>query len=299
MGKGINMKLFSKDGCLPVKSIFLMLAGSLIYSLAMNILILPCGMYSGGVLGIAQLINALLEYLGVSFSNVNMEGIIYFLINVPLLVLAYKSLGKPFFFKTVACTVFYTIFLAVIPVPKNMILDDTVICCVAGGLISGIGIGLTLLSGGCGGGEEIICVYLTKKYHNFSVGKVTVIINIFVYGCCAIFFNLTVAVYSILCSVISSIAVDKVHFQNITTDMFIVTKKANVQEVIFNTVNRGATKIDATGTYTGDDTAVYVVVLSKNEARTLKKEIQAFDPDAFVFIHENVDVAGNFKKHLH
>ena len=81
--------------------------------------------------------------------------------------------------------------------------------------------------------------------------------------------------------------------------MFIVTKKANVQEVIFNTVNRGATKIDATGTYTGDDTAVYVVVLSKNEARTLKKEIQAFDPDAFVFIHENVDVAGNFKKHLH
>lgn len=294
-----EMKIFSKDGYLPVKSIGLMFVGSLIYSLAMNILIIPCGMYSGGVLGIAQLINALLEYLGITFSGVNMEGIIYLMINIPLLILAYKSLGRPFFFKTIVCTVFYTIFLAVIPVPEKMVLDDTVICCVAGGLISGIGIGFTLLSGGCGGGEEIICVYLTKKYHNFSVGKVTVIINIFVYGCCAIFFNLTVAVYSILCSVISSIAVDKIHFQNITADMFIVTKKSGVEKLIFDTVNRGATRVDATGTYTGDDTNIYLVVLSKNEAATLKKEIHAFDPDAFVFIHEDVDVSGNFQKHLH
>lgn len=293
------MNLFKKDGYLPIKSVGLMFIGSLIYSLAMNILIIPCGMYSGGVLGIAQLIRALLEHFGIVFGGVDIAGIIYFAINIPLLVLAYKSLGKPFFFKTIVCTVFYTIFLTFIPVPESKVLDDTVICCVAGGLLSGIGIGLTLLSGGCGGGEEIICVYLTKKYAHFSVGKVTVIINIFVYGCCAVFFNLTVAVYSILCSVISSLAVDKIHFQNITTDMFIITKKKGIEQLIFNTVNRGATRVSANGTYTGDDENIYLVVLSKNEASALKKEIQAFDPDSFVFIHEDVEVAGNFKKHLH
>ena len=110
---------------------------------------------------------------------------------------------------------------------------------------------------------------------------------------------MTVAVYSILCSVISSIAVDKIHFQNITTDMFIVTKKQDAEKIIFNTVNRGATRVNATGTYTGDDTNIYLVVLSKNEAVLLKKEFQSFDPEAFVFIHEDVDVSGNFQKHLH
>lgn len=101
-----EMKIFSKDGYLPVKSIGLMFVGSLIYSLAMNILIIPCGMYSGGVLGIAQLINALLEYLGITFSGVNMEGIIYLMINIPLLILAYKSLGRPFFLRPLSAPCF-------------------------------------------------------------------------------------------------------------------------------------------------------------------------------------------------
>ncbi len=293
------MKLFSKDGYLPLKSIGLMFAGSLIYSLAMNLLIIPAGMYSGGILGIAQLIRELLASFNIVFDSVDISGVIYFAINVPLLVLAYKSLGKGFFLKTIVCTVFYTVFLTFIPVPNSPVLSDTIVCCLAGGVLSGIGIGMTLFSGGCGGGEEIISVYLTTKHSSLSVGKITLFINIFVFGCCAVFFDLSVAVYSIIYSALSSIALDKIHFQNITMDMFIISKRNDIEKIVYDTVKRGATRINAKGGYSGEDTNMYLVVLSKNESLILKRELQSVDPDAFILIHDDVDVEGNFEMRLH
>ncbi len=291
-------KFFSKDGYLSFKSIGLIVSGSAIYSFAMNVFILPAGMYSGGILGIAQLIRALGEFLGVKITSFDAASVIYYVINLPLMFFAYK-IGKAFFYRTFLCTSVYTVFLAAIPIPSSPLIENTLTACLTGGILSGIGIGLTLLSGGCGGGEEIISVYLTKKHSTASVGKITLIINIFVFGCCAVFFDWTVALYSIIYAVFSSIALDKIHFQNITADLFIISRRNDIDKLVFETVKRGVTKLEGNGGYTGERINVYLVAVSKKEALLLKRELQQKAPDAFVVIHDNIEVQGNFKMRMY
>lgn len=289
------MKPFKISEYITLRSAGLIIGGSLIFSLAMNLLIVPMSLYSGGFLGIAQLLREVLLTIGVHIENIDVAGITYFLINVPLLILSYRSFGKPFFIKTVLAVGCYTVFLTLIVSPEQPIITDRLTCCLIGGVAAGIGAGLTLLSGGCGGGEEILGVYFSKRNPSFSVGKLAILINIFVYGCCLIFFNIEVVVYSLIYSVFTSLFIDKMHFQNIMMNVLIISKKDNLQEIIFNTTGRGVTHWDGYGGYTDEQTNILLTVVSKREYHSLRKAVRDFDPNAFVVINEDIDVMGNFE----
>ena len=103
-----------------VKDMSLIVVGSLLFSVSMNCIILPSGMYSGGFLGIAQLLRMVLLSVFPSLQSVgDVAGIIYFLLNVPLLILAWSRFGHLFFAKTALCVACYSIFLALIPIPQS------------------------------------------------------------------------------------------------------------------------------------------------------------------------------------
>ena len=91
-----------------VKDMSLIVVGSLLFSVSMNCIILPSGMYSGGFLGIAQLLRMVLLSVFPSLQSVgDVAGIIYFLLNVPLLILAWSRFGHLFFAKTALCVACY------------------------------------------------------------------------------------------------------------------------------------------------------------------------------------------------
>ena len=69
--------------------------------------------------------------------------------------------------------------MTVVPIADHLLVDEHLTACVAGGVICGIGAGMTLLSGGSGGGEEILGLLLMQKHSNLSVGKVSAMLNIF------------------------------------------------------------------------------------------------------------------------
>ena len=133
------------------------LAGAVIYSLGINLFIVPVSLYSGGIMGFAQVIRTVLvEYLHAPFQNFDVAGVIYYLINAPVLLLSMKRIGRRFFAKTVMCVTTVTVLLSVIPIPKQPILpEDTLACCVIGGIICGVGMGLALKCGGSLGGTDI------------------------------------------------------------------------------------------------------------------------------------------------
>ena len=82
----------------------LIVIGSLIYSVGLNQFIVPVGLYNGGFLGIAQLIRHFMEsWFGISFGNTNIAGILYFILNIPLLAVSVKRFGKEFLAKTIYC----------------------------------------------------------------------------------------------------------------------------------------------------------------------------------------------------
>lgn len=273
--------------------------GGFLFALGVNLFIVPLGLYSGGVIGIAQIIRTVLaQYAHINFGSLDIAGIINFLMNVPLFILAYRSISRRFFIKTLLCVIAQTLAFTIVMIPATPIIDDVLAACLIGGLICGFGIGLALRSGGSGGGLDILGVYFTKKFADFSVGRLSNIINVMVFAVCAVLFNVTTAIYSILYTACMYLMVDKTHYQNINMTAMIFTKEEAVQETIMKEMGRGVTYWKGAGAYTKTDTHILITVISKYEEGQLKRIIHTIDPKAFVIFNEGMSISGNFEKRL-
>ena len=281
-----------------VKEYGIIIIGALLFCFGINTFISPLGLYNGGVVGVSQIIRTIVvEYIPV-LKNFEIAGVINFIINIPLLLIAYKSISKKFFIRTVVSVIAQTIFFTVIKIPTLPIIDDQLAACLIGGIITGAGIGITLKAGGSGGGIDILGVYFTQKYKNFSVGKLGIIINAIIYGICAILFELPTAIYSVIYTTFFSLIVDKIHYQNINTTAMIFTKKKNIELGIMSEMARGVTCWKGEGAYTGEETKILVTVISKYEINQLKRIVLEKDPKAFIIFNEGLNVTGNFEKRL-
>lgn len=275
------------------------IGGALLYSVGFNVFIMPAHLYNGGFLGLSQLLIWFIDTVfGLALSQSNAIGTIYFLLNVPLLYISLKKFGGDFIIKTIFCVICYSVLLSLIPIPDHNYLPENITAAVTGGILCGIGAGITLLSKGSGGGEEILGLLLMQKYPNMSVGKVFTIINVFVFSACILIYDISAGVYSILFAAVTALVIDRVHLQNVTMTMMIITKKDGVEDLVFNTVHRGVTTIQGVGAYSGEPTHILLTVVAKNEAIKLRKVLCEYDEDVFIIEDESINVVGNFKKRL-
>ena len=123
-----------------VKRLAMTVVGNLIYAMGINLMINPIHLYSSGFTGISQLLRMfLIEVLHVpQIGGLDYMGIIYFLLNIPLFLLAYKVMGRKFCITTLGSIAMASVFLAIIPVPKTPIVDDRILAAVVGGLGSAV-----------------------------------------------------------------------------------------------------------------------------------------------------------------
>ena len=274
--------------------------GGFLFALSVNLFIVPIDLYSGGVIGLAQIIRTLLStYAHIQIpDNLDIAGMINFAINIPLFIIAYRSISRKFFLKTLICVIVQTVSFTIILIPKAPVVDDILASCIIGGLLGGFGIGLALRSSGSGGGLDILGVLFTKKFANFSVGRLSLIVNAFVYLLCAVLFDVQTAIYSIIYMACFSLVVDKTHYQNINMSCMIFSKNDQIQNDILKETGRGVTFWKGAGAYTKTDTYIMMTVISKYEINQLKKIIERNDPNAFVIFNEGMSVSGNFEKRL-
>ena len=275
------------------------IVASLMYAIGVNLFVVPAQLYSGGLMGICQVIRTLLvEYLHMNFHSFDIAGIIYYIINVPIFIIAFTRMGRKFFAKTLVTVTAMTVFLSVVPIVQ--VVDDTVAACVVGGIISGAGIGIILRMASSGGGLDVVGVLLTKWRRDFSVGKVYLIVNLSLYIICLFLFDIVMVVYSVIFASVHSLAIDKVHIQNINVEANIITKLNNVdlEKAIMEEIGRGLTKWTTLGAYTYEQSHMLYITLSKYEVSRLKAVVHKYDPNAFIVINEGVTVDGNFLKKL-
>lgn len=275
------------------------LIGAFIYSAGINLFVVPANLYTSGLLGICQVIRTVLvEYLHLPFQNFDIAGIIYYVINIPIMVLAMVKLGKKFLLKTMIALTASTVFLAVIPITP--IVQDRMTACVVGGIITGGGLGIALRMGCTLGGIDVVGILITRWKQNFSVGKMNLLLNSFLYAVCLFLFNIEVVIYSLVFAAIYAVAIDKVHVQNINVEAKIITKIDTeiLEKAVFEELNRGITKWTSLGAYTQEESHVLYVLLSKYEVGRLKAIIRKYDANAFVVINEGVVVDGNYIKRL-
>ena len=275
------------------------IVASLMYAIGVNLFVVPAQLYSGGLMGICQVIRTLLvEYLHMNFHSFDIAGIIYYIINVPIFIIAFTRMGRKFFAKTLVTVTAMTVFLSVVPIVQ--VVDDTVAACVVGGIISGAGIGIILRMASSGGGLDVVGVLLTKWRRDFSVGKVYLIVNLSLYIICLFLFDIEIVVYSVIFASVHSLAIDKVHIQNINVEANIITKLNNVdlEKAIMEEIGRGLTKWTTLGAYTYEQSHMLYITLSKYEVSRLKAVVHKYDHNAFIVIKEGVTVDGKFLKKL-
>lgn len=270
------------------------IAGSFIFCFAVNTFVASNHLYNGGVLGLSQLIRSFLS----NIFNVNRDisGIIYYILNIPILIVAYKEIGKTFFARTLFAISIQSIMLFFIP--DFIVLDDILTCVLVGGILSGIGIGILLSCGASTGGTDIIGLVITKKKANFSVGKLALLVNVCIYLVAGIMYGFTIMIYSIIYSVLNSLMLDKMHKQNICSTAFIFCKKnpKKINNYIKNNLNRDFTYWDAKGGYENSKTYIIYTALTKYELIKLENYIKDFDDHVFIIKSEGVSIKGKFEK---
>ncbi len=277
----------------------MILLGVAIYSFGVNFFLRPNHLYSGGLLGFAQLIEDLLARSGIRFSYFDLSGVLYYLMNIPAIVLAFKKMRRRFLIKTIFTVTVMSLLLALIPIPAEPLLPDVLTGSIIAGLICGVGTGIVLWMGACDGGTTLIGMVLIALKGKSSVGHVSLAFNIVLYGIMIFLFDIPTVIYSLVYVVFSSIATDKIHLQNINTQVMVLTKLTDTKDMeveVMSRLYRGMTQLDGKGTFTGDELKILIIYVSKFEVGRLKAIVKSYDPQAFIIETDGVRIDGNFLK---
>ena len=216
---------------------------TLLYALGVNLFIVPVGLYSGGMVGLSQVIRTVLTERVALPAGVDIAGILYFLLNVPMLIIGWKELGRGFLVRTLICVGASSFFLSVIPAPASPILEERLAACVVGGILCGFALGLALTCGCSTGGLDIIGLCLSKRGSRFTVGRFSMSFNVLLYAACALLFDIQTSIYSVIYTVFCSLFIDRGHQQNISVQVLIFTKDEDPElpQNIMGRLGRGVT----------------------------------------------------------
>ncbi|MGI6781684.1 MAG: YitT family protein [Acholeplasmataceae bacterium] len=276
--------------------------------ITIGVVIMACGFYfffipldinSGGVGGLSIVLHELLhkiEWLKISY--------LVYAFNIGLLILAYFTLGRKFFLRTLYPTILYPsiIFLLELIVSSDVIFskfDDhtskLLIATLFGSLIVGLGLGLVLNNNTTTGGMDIV-QKLIHKYLKLPYSVAIYVSDGAVVLLGLVTFNVEVVLYGVIAVFIIGLVVDKIIFNGrLGFTAFIITSPAyeeKIKNAIINDLERGLTKAKVTGGYTDKERTLIICTIDRSQTFDLKDYVLRHDPKAFTFIVETREVVG-------
>ncbi|WP_083426441.1 YitT family protein [Thermoactinomyces sp. DSM 45891] len=266
----------------------MILFGSMLVAVGLEIFLLPNQVIDGGIVGISMM----LAYLtGLKL------GVFLFVLNLPFFFLGYKQIGKTFAFSTmlgVAVMSIGTYSLHSVPPLTN----DPLLASIFGGIIVGIGVGLVIRYGGSLDGTEILAI-LFNKTTSFSVGQIVLFFNLFILGSAGFLFGWERAMYSFIAYFIVFKLLDVVieGFDETKFVWIMSEEPEKLGSCILNRLGRGVTYLSGEGGYTGEYKKVIFCVITRLEEAKLKEIVEDIDPQAFFAVGNIHEVrGGHFKK---
>ncbi len=288
-----------------VKEYLLITLGLTMYALGWAMFLTPNGMIGGGVTGFA----AILQY---ATNGLIPISVTYFVLNIILLIVGTKILGTGFGAKTIFAIFMTSIMLAVtqkfIPVDfvDEFSQDSKIVCTVLGGIMAGVGIGLSMSQGGSTGGTDIIAL-VWCKFKPASPGRVILIIDIMIILSSLLLPSydrsgallpypekVAIVVYGLMQVTVCGYAIDLyISGSKQSVQAFIFTKKVNeMADAIAFDMKRGVTVLPAKGWFSKEDKQVIMVVTRKADLNLLLRYVKSIDPDAFLSVSSVMGVYG-------
>ncbi|MFC6453407.1 MULTISPECIES: YitT family protein [Paenibacillus] len=271
-----------------LQRIFFMVFGSAIFSVGLEILLVPNHIIDGGIVGISIILSHLL--------NIPL-GVFLVLLNLPFLMIGYKQIGKTFAISTLFSVLIMSIGSSLLHSIKPFTMDP-LLAAVFGGIILGIGVGLVIRSGGSLDGTEIVAILFSKKTP-FSVGEIVMFFNLFILSSAGFVFGWDHAMYSLIAYYIAFRMIDiTIEGLDQSKSVWIISDESEkIGQAITFRLGRGVTYLNGEGAFSGDDKKVIFSVITRLEEAKLKSIVDEHDPNAFLAIGNIHDVkGGRFKK---
>jgi len=257
--------------------------GSLLYAFGLNYFIVANHLAEGGFTGIALI---LYYKLGWPVGTVILVG------NIPLLIISWKLWGWEFISKTILGVAATALFLNITS-SYQLPVDDLLLAALYGGVSTGAGLGLVLRYGGTTGGADIIG-RLFNHYWGVRMGKFYLIFDFLVISTVAVFFGLTISLYSLVTIFIFSRFTDYIieGLDAANQALIISEHSEKIAETIDKELGRGFTYIKGKGGYLGKDKEIILCVVGKWQIFRLKKIVKSIDSKAFVIVSDVYEALG-------
>lgn len=278
--RGIDWK---KEGRAIVRDYALAATGSLLLALAFSWFFIPHDIAPGGVTGISTVI-ASLTPLNVGFLS--------FVINLPLFLLGWRQVGWRFAVRSFISMLLVSVFIDAVT-PRDLT-GDALLASAFGGVIMGVGLGAVVRAGASTGGTDMAAKMVHKKLGFISIPLVLFIIDALVVLTAALVFGLQAAFFALIALYTSTLAMDAV-IKGFNTALQFVIITRNPEAIvrrIHTELERGCTRLQATGTYSGEMVGTLLCVVSRMEAARLKKLVAEEDPSAFVTVCDVSEALG-------
>ena len=293
-----------KSFLLAVKEYLLITIGILCYVSGWSLFLLPNNLVGGGVSGLSSIIQ---------YATGFKMGYTYFIMNAGLLVIAFLILGAGFGGKTIYAIILASVGLSVLPdiIPLQIIdtlalQNGKLMSVIMGGIMAGVGIGMSMTQGGSTGGTDIIAL-IVNKYRNISPGRMILWMDVFIILSSIVVPSytadgslvswpdkVTTVVYGLILVTINGYVVDLyISGSRQSVQLFILSHKYDkIADCITGELHRGVTVLPATGWYTKKDSHVLMVITRKADLNVILRHIKLIDPDAFLSVGSATGVYG-------
>ena len=266
-----------------LKDLFLVTLGALISAIGFNTMFLENNIASGGVGGLAISMNALFGWEPSTF---------VLLANIPLMALCFFLLGKETFLKTIYGAWIFPTFIS-LTAPLPTLTTNPLLAALFGGIILGFGIGL-VFQGNSSTGVTGILIQILNKYTPLPLGLLMALVDGVIVGIGFIAFDSDTVMYSIIALISITYVVNMMMAgaDSSRNLMIISSKQEQIKEFITTVLDRGVTEFPIIGGYTGKESRLLMVTISRPEYPLIEAEIQKLDETAFVIVMPASQVRG-------
>lgn len=270
----------------------------LVYDILIDILggiLIGAGLYNfavsakfllSGVSGVALILYRIFG-LPIGFATI--------LLNIPIAVVCYKTLGREFFIRSVRSVIITSVITDYVVPLFPVYSGERMLAAICTGIVSGLGYALIFMNGSSTGGMDFVSMAIRMKKPYISLGKI-----VFALDCAVvmlggmIFSDIDATIYGIIICFLLTIVIDKVMYGIEAGKMaLIVTDKGQEVAVEINKyISRGATLLTGKGSYTGMKKEVVMCACNNKQMYTIRKTVKKVDPKAFTVIVESHEVVG-------
>lgn len=268
------------------KDAIVIILGTAAAAVAFDVFVYPNNFSPGGVSGLAD---ALSNLLPLSVGQLSL------ILNLPLLIAAWRLLGIKQLSRTLAASVMLSIWLDVFAPVVPAYCGNPLLAAGLGGAVSGLGLGFLFLRGISTGGTDLLSILLVHRFPNMPVGRLLMLADAAVVGFAVfIYKNIEIALYSFIIIATSTKVIDTViNGANYAKVIYTVTENGDkVVDALNKYTDRGCTVFSCTGGYTGREKQMITTVTRQNVLSETLTIIKAADPQAFSFVVDAAEVHG-------